>query len=120
MDFQICVLVQHMCCYLGVISPLFRHTTVIYTSHLNDEVPEPVIPRYSAQFVHTTEDPTQCLARLERELSLKEKEDELETRKLKLEREEKKRAKQTSKPTCSPQVLELLEQMVKGDKADFQ
>jgi hypothetical protein len=41
MDFQICVLVQHMCCYLGVISPLFRHTTVIYTSHLNDEVPEP-------------------------------------------------------------------------------
>ena len=86
----------------------------------NDEVPEPVIPRYSAQFVHTTEDPTQRLARLERELSLKEKEDELETRKLKLEREEKKRAKQTSKPTCSPQVLELLEQMVKGDKADFQ
>ena len=86
----------------------------------NDCIPETVIPMYPAQFVNTTEDPAHRLARLERELNLKEKEEELEIRKLKLEREEKKRAKQTSKPTCSSQALEILEQLVKEDKAGFQ
>ena len=85
----------------------------------NDCIPEPVIPRYPAQFVNKIEDPALRRARLERELEFKEKEDELELRKLKLEREEKKRAEQTSK-TCSPQVLELLEQLAKDEKAGFQ
>ena len=86
----------------------------------NDGIPEPMIPRYPAQFVHTTEDPTYHRARLERELDLKEREEELELRKLKLEREEKRRTEQTNKPTCSPQVLELLEQLTKEDKSGFQ
>jgi len=86
----------------------------------NDCIPESVIPRYPAQFVHQTEDSVHRRARLERELDLKEKEEELELRKLKLEREEKRRTEQTSKPTCSPQVLELLEQLTKDEKAGFQ
>ena len=86
----------------------------------NDSIPEPVIPMYPAQFLNTTEDPAHRRARLEKELNLKEKEEELELRKLKLNREEKRRGKQANKPACSPQVLELLEQIVKEDKAGFQ
>ena len=86
----------------------------------NDCIPEPVIPRYPAQFVNTTEDPAHRRARLERELNFQEKEDALELRKLKLEREEKRKAEQTSKPTCSTQALELLEQLVKENKEGFQ
>jgi hypothetical protein len=86
----------------------------------NGSIPETVMPMYASQFVHTTEDPTQRRSRLERELNLQEKEEQLEIRKLKLEREEKRRVEQTSKPTCSPQVLELLEQLSKEDKTGFQ
>ena len=58
---------------------------------------------------------------LEKELDLKEREDELELRKIRLEREEKKR-EPTNEGSGSPQVLELLEQLVKEEnaKVDFQ
>jgi len=86
----------------------------------NDCIPEPVIPRYPAQFLNKTADHAHLRARLERELEFKEREEELELKKLKLEREEKRRTDQTSKPTCSTQVLELLEQLTRDEKAGFQ
>jgi hypothetical protein len=81
-------------------------------------IPELEIPRYPAQFVNTKEDVMQRHARLEKELE-REK-DELELRKLRLEREER-RKREANKENISPQVLELLEQMVKKDdsKVDF-
>ena len=87
----------------------------------NGGIPEPVIPSYPAQFFNTMESAAQRHTRLERELDLKEKEDELELRKIRLEREEKKR-EPINKGSGSPQVLEFLEQLEKNEnaKADFQ
>jgi hypothetical protein len=85
----------------------------------SDYILEPEIPRYPVQFMNTKEDITQRQLRLERDVE-KEK-DELELRRLRLEREEKRKL-QANKENCSPQLLELLEQLVKKDnsKGDFQ
>ena len=72
-----------------------------------------------------SEDPARRKARLEYELDLKEREEALEMKQLKLEREEK-RKDQNSKSARATQVLEMLQQLtdeeiasVKGVKSDF-
>jgi hypothetical protein len=85
-----------------------RKQSQFYCGYEEDE--EPVIPRYPAQFVNSTaENPIQRHKRLEKVLDLEE---ELELRRMKLEREEKK-----SRESASTNVLELLEQLVKGDNS---
>lgn len=76
----------------------------------DDEVSEVVIPKYSSQFLNTTEDPVERLARMEKQLDLKEKEELLELRRMKLERDEKKKG-QISKATRSAHLLDLMDQM---------
>ncbi|KAF8802062.1 hypothetical protein BYT27DRAFT_7261406 [Phlegmacium glaucopus] len=82
----------------------------------NDEIPEVAIPRYSSQYLNTTEDPAHRRARLELQL----KEDELELRKIKLEREEQKK-EQISKSTRSAHLLDLMDKMEQegNPKSDF-
>jgi hypothetical protein len=84
------------------------------------EEEEDMIPRYPEQYVNIAESPYQRKARLERELDLKEKEDELEMKKIKFERETKKR-EQVEKPTKS-QLIELIEKLAQGEsqREDFQ
>ena len=72
-----------------------------------------------------SEDPARRKARLEYELDLKEREEALEMKQLKLEREEK-RKDQNSKSARATQVVEMLQQLtdeeiasVKGVKSDF-
>ena len=68
------------------------------------------------QYLNMSEEPERRRARLERELNLKEKEDALELRKLKLECEEKK-LEQTSGNTRATNVLDLLGQLTNDEVA---
>jgi hypothetical protein len=68
--------------------------------------PEPVT-QYPAQFMHVGEDAEKRRARLERELDLREKEEALELRKLKLEREEK-RLEQANSSARAVNAVDLL------------
>lgn len=70
----------------------------------------PSAPRFTTQYVNVVESVDKRRARLEYELDLKEKEEALELRKLKLEREEK-RLEQNSKNTRNAHVLDLLDQL---------
>jgi Zinc knuckle len=73
-------------------------------------------PAYPAQLSQVGEDAERRRARLERELDLREKEEALELRKLKLEREEKK-LEQSSGSSRSMNVLDLLGQLSDEDFA---
>jgi len=84
----------------------------------NDEIPEVTIPRYSSQFLNTTEDPAQRLARIALQLNQREQE-ELELRKIKREREERQR--EQAKSARATQLLDLMEKMEREEhpKMDF-
>ena len=81
-----------------------------------DSMRSQTMPRYTMQYVNLAEDPDRRRARLEKELDLREKEEALELRKLKLEREEK-RLEQSGKNTRAAHVLDLLEQLTEEDLA---
>jgi len=82
----------------------------------SDYIAEPVVPMYPAQLINTTEDSVNCRSRLQRELKLQEKEEELELRKLKLEKEEMR--KEQNKEFNSSQLLEkVLEQISNKEDA---
>ena len=74
------------------------------------------VPRMATQYVNVLESPDKRRARLEYELDLKEKEEALELRKLKLEREEK-RLEQNGKNTRAAHVLDLLDNLTDEDLA---
>lgn len=82
------------------------------------------ISKIPASYISTAEDPVRRRARLEQELDLKEREDALILKQLKLERD--KRKKDPSKLTRTAQVLEMLDQLtedelatIKGTKSGF-
>jgi len=81
-----------------------------------DDLIGPSAPRYTAQYANLAESAESRRARLEYELDLREKEEALELRKLKLEREEKK-LEQSGKNTRSAHVLDLLEQLTDEELA---
>jgi hypothetical protein len=92
-----------------------------------EHAPNIVVPKAPIQFTNIVEDPSRRKARLEHELDLKEREETLELKQLKLEREEKKRLEQSGKTTRAAHVLDMLEQLteediaaVKASKAGFQ
>ena len=85
----------------------------------------PSVPKYTTQYVNIVENAEKRRARLEHELDLKEKEEALELRKLKLEREEK-RLENSGKITRAAHVLDLLGHLtdeellaIKTAKSDF-
>jgi hypothetical protein len=79
-----------------------------------EDVSVQVVSRLPAQYTTAVEDPVRRKARLEYELDLKEREEALELRQLKLEREEKKK-EQNSKSTRAAHVLEMLEQLTEDE-----
>ena len=103
-----------------------QHATFHFGEYETEEdLIGPSVPRYPPQFVNLSESADKRRARLEQELDLREKEEALELRKLKLEREEKK-LDLTSKNTRSANVLDLLEQLndeeiaaIKASKSGF-
>jgi hypothetical protein len=91
----------------------------------DNDAPSLPVPKFPAQYANLMEDPARRKARLEHELDLKEREDALELKQLKLEREEKKK-EQSGKPSRAAQVLDILEQLteeeiaaVKSSKSGF-
>jgi hypothetical protein len=76
-------------------------------------VPSPA-PQYPAQFLQVGEDAEKRRARLERELDLREKEEALELRKLKLEREEKK-LEQANGSSRATNAVDLLGQLTEDE-----
>jgi hypothetical protein len=96
-------------------------------SEEEEHAPSVILPKLPAQFTNIVEDPSRRRARLEHELDLKDREEALELKQLKLEREEKKKLEQGSKATRAAHVLEMLEQLtddeiaaVRGSKSGFQ
>lgn len=92
-----------------------------------EHAPNNVVPKPPIQFTNILEDPSKRKARLEYELDLKEREEALELKQLKLEREERKKLEQSGKTTRAAHVLDMLEQLteediaaVKASKAGFQ
>ena len=81
----------------------------------DDPVPSS-IPRYPSQYLQTNETAERRRARLEKELDLKEREDALELRKLKLEREEK-RLELPSGGSKAANLLELTDDELAAIKA---
>jgi hypothetical protein len=80
----------------------------------DDNVPMPNL-KTPAQLATTIEEPSRRRARLEYELDLKEREEALELKQLKLEREEKKKQDQAGKMTRASHALEVLEQLTEED-----
>ena len=78
-----------------------------YGEYEDDEILLANTSKYPMQFMQGTEDAERRRVRLERELDLREREEALELRRLKLEREEKKMGK-SGEPTRSTNVLDLL------------
>ena len=68
----------------------------------------PSVPKITTQYVNIVESAEKCRARLEHEVDLKE--EALELRKLKLEREEK-RLEQSGKTSHTAHMLDLLDQL---------
>jgi hypothetical protein len=105
-----------------------KKMTQFYCGNEEDEhAPNVVVPKLPAQFANIAEDPSRRRARLEHELDLKEREEALELRQLKLERGEKKKLEQSGKANRAAHVLEMLEQLtddeiaaVKASKSGFQ
>jgi hypothetical protein len=88
-----------------------KKTSQFYLGN-NEEGDTPIVPapRVPAQYANLIEDPSRRHARLELELDLKEKEEVLELKQLKLEREQK-RIEQNNKPSRAAHVLDMLEQL---------
>jgi hypothetical protein len=89
-----------------------RRPSQYYYGEYDDEesTSGPSGSRYTNQYVNIAEDADRRRTRLEYELDLKEKEEALELRKIRLEREEK-RMEQGNKQTRAANVLDLLEQL---------
>jgi hypothetical protein len=83
----------------------------------NDEPEDAPITslRTPAQYSNVIEDPARRRVRLEYELDLKEREDALELRKIKLEREERRKEEQNNKTTRAAHVLDMLEQLTEEE-----
>jgi Zinc knuckle len=78
---------------------------------------DPVLPsKYSAQYMHVPEDAERRRTRLAKELDLLEKEEALELKRMKLEREEK-RLEQSSGLSRSTNLLDVLGQLTEDEVA---
>jgi hypothetical protein len=85
-----------------------QHATFYFGEYETEEdLIGPPVPKFTSQYVNIVESAEKHRARLEYELDLKEKEEALELRKLKLE----KRLEQSGKNTCAAHVLDLLDQL---------
>jgi hypothetical protein len=84
----------------------------------NDEEDMQGLSKNIPHYPTFTEDPAQRRARLEYELSLKEREDGLELKQMKLEREEK-RKEQSGKYNRAAHVLEMMEQLTEEEVANI-
>lgn len=93
-----------------------RPSQLYYGEYEEDDPVSSSIPKYPAQFLQLNETAERRRARLERELDLKEKEEALELRKLKLEREER-RLEQTSGSSKAANLLELTDDELAAIKA---
>jgi hypothetical protein len=93
-----------------------RPSQFFYGEYEEDDPVSSFAPKNPAQFLHMNETSEQRRARLERELDLKEKEDALELRKLKLEREEK-RLEQASGSSRAANLLDLTDDELVAIKA---
>lgn len=80
------------------------------------DAPNLSTPKFPTQYTNLIEDPARRKARLEHELDLKEREEALELKQLRLEREEKKK-EQSGKPSRAAQVLDILEQLTDEEVA---
>ena len=93
-----------------------RPSQFFYGEYEEDDPVSSFAPKYPAQFLHMNETSEQRRARLEKELDLKEKEDALELRKLKLEREEK-RLEKASGSSRAANLLDLTDDELVAIKA---
>jgi hypothetical protein len=84
-----------------------------------DDYKLPTTTRGIYQLLNNAEDPERRRARLERELDMREREEALELRKIKLEREEKKLAETSNKKTRAAHVQDLLEQLNEEELASL-
>ena len=104
-----------------------KRQTQYYLGYDEDEgIPSSSVAEAMVQSLNVGEDPVQRRARLEREVDLKAREEALELKEIKLEREERKK-EQNSKAPRTAHVLEILEQLtdedlaaIKAVKSDFQ
>jgi hypothetical protein len=78
-----------------------------------EDVPSASIAKVAPSYTNIAEDPMRRRARLEQELDLKEREEALILKQLKLERDERK--KDQHKVTRAAQVLEMLEQLTEDE-----
>ena len=86
-----------------------------YCGSEEDHAPSEPATRSIAQYANISEDPARRRARLEYELGLKEREEALELKQLKLEREEKRKAEQGGKTSRTAQVMDILEQLTEEE-----
>ena len=89
-----------------------RPSQFFYGEYEDDD--NPLVPKYSAQYLNMGESQERRRARLEKELDLREKEEALELRKLKLEREEKKLEKASGNSRAA-NMLDVLGQLTEDE-----